>query len=38
VLTGGELDERAALVDELARWAVDRIPARPADDEIATTG
>jgi fructose-1,6-bisphosphatase/inositol monophosphatase family enzyme len=36
VLTASELDERAELVDHLAHWAIDRIPVRPADDEIAT--
>jgi myo-inositol-1(or 4)-monophosphatase len=36
VLTDAELDARAALVEELARWAIDRIPNRPAQDEIGT--
>jgi len=36
VLTSAELDERAALVEELARWAIDRIPARPQQDQIST--
>ena len=36
MLTDAELDARAALVDELARWAIDRIPTRPAQDEIGT--
>jgi myo-inositol-1(or 4)-monophosphatase len=36
VLTGPELDERAALVEELARWAIDRIPTRPSRDQVAT--
>jgi myo-inositol-1(or 4)-monophosphatase len=36
VLTASELDERGALVDELARWAIDRIPTRPRRSEIAT--
>ena len=36
MLTAAELDERAALVDELARWAIDRIPTRPGRDQIAT--
>jgi len=36
VLTAEELDVRAELVDELARWAIDRIPTRPGRDEIAT--
>jgi fructose-1,6-bisphosphatase/inositol monophosphatase family enzyme len=36
VLTDAELDERAALVDELARWAIERIPTRPARNEIST--
>jgi myo-inositol-1(or 4)-monophosphatase len=36
VLTAEELDARAELVDELARWAIDRIPMRPGRDEIAT--
>ena len=36
MLSAAELDERAALVDELARWAIDRIPTRPGRDEIAT--
>lgn len=35
-MTEAELDERAALVGDLARWAVDRIPTRPAQDGIAT--
>lgn len=36
MLTVEELDARAELVDELARWAIDRIPRRPGRDEIAT--
>jgi myo-inositol-1(or 4)-monophosphatase len=36
VLTGPELDERAALVEELARWAIDRIPTRPSRDQVVT--
>ena len=36
MLTEPELEARAALVEELARWAIDRIPARPAEDGIAT--
>jgi fructose-1,6-bisphosphatase/inositol monophosphatase family enzyme len=36
VLTAAELAARAELVDELARWAIDRIPVRPTQDEIAT--
>lgn len=36
MLTAGELDARAELVDELARWAIERIPARPRRDEIST--
>jgi myo-inositol-1(or 4)-monophosphatase len=36
VLTAEELDARAELTDELARWAIDRIPTRPGRDEIAT--
>jgi len=36
VLSAAELDARAELVEELARWAIDRIPTRPADDEIST--
>jgi len=37
MLTGRELDECAAVVDELARYAIDRIVSRrPRPDEIAT--
>jgi myo-inositol-1(or 4)-monophosphatase len=36
VLSPSDLDARAELVEELARWAIDRIPTRPADDEIST--
>jgi fructose-1,6-bisphosphatase/inositol monophosphatase family enzyme len=36
VLTVAELEARSALVDELARWAIDRIPARPRRDEVST--
>ena len=36
MLTDAELDERAALVDELAGWAMERIPTRPGGDQIAT--
>jgi myo-inositol-1(or 4)-monophosphatase len=36
VLTAGELAARAELADELARWAIDRIPMRPTRDEIST--
>lgn len=36
MLSDAELDERAALVGELARWAIDRIPTRPGRDQIAT--
>jgi myo-inositol-1(or 4)-monophosphatase len=36
VLSAEELDARAALVDELARWAIDRIPTRPGCGEIST--
>jgi fructose-1,6-bisphosphatase/inositol monophosphatase family enzyme len=37
VLSGRGLEARAGLVEELARWAVERIVAvRPAADEIAT--
>jgi fructose-1,6-bisphosphatase/inositol monophosphatase family enzyme len=36
VLSDAELDARAALVADLARWAIDRIPARPGADEIGT--
>ena len=36
MLSAAELDERAALVDELARWAIDRIPTRPGRDQIST--
>ncbi|HEX4778314.1 MAG TPA: inositol monophosphatase [Acidimicrobiia bacterium] len=36
MLTDADLDARAALVEELARWAIDRIPTRPAQDEIGT--
>jgi myo-inositol-1(or 4)-monophosphatase len=36
VLTDAELDARAELVDELARWAIERIPTRPGHDEIGT--
>jgi fructose-1,6-bisphosphatase/inositol monophosphatase family enzyme len=36
VLTDAELDARAELVEQLARWAIDRIPARPAEGEIGT--
>jgi fructose-1,6-bisphosphatase/inositol monophosphatase family enzyme len=36
VLTAAELDERAELVQELARWAIARIPTRPRRDEIST--
>ena len=36
MLSAEELDARAELVDELARWAIDRIPRRPGRDEIAT--
>ena len=36
MLTVEEVDARAGLVDELARWAIDRIPTRPGSDEIAT--
>jgi len=34
VLTAAELEARAELVQELARWAIDRIPTRPQHDEI----
>lgn len=37
MLTGHELDECAAFVDELAHWAIDRIVAdRPGADQIST--
>jgi myo-inositol-1(or 4)-monophosphatase len=36
VLTAEELDARAELVGELARWAIDRIPTRPGRSEIST--
>jgi myo-inositol-1(or 4)-monophosphatase len=36
VLTAAEVEARAELVQELARWAIDRIPTRPQHDEIAT--
>jgi myo-inositol-1(or 4)-monophosphatase len=36
VLTAAELDARAELVDELARWAIERIPTRPGRAEIST--
>jgi myo-inositol-1(or 4)-monophosphatase/deoxyribonuclease-2 len=36
VLTAAELDGRAELVQEHARWAIDRIPTRPRRDEIST--
>jgi myo-inositol-1(or 4)-monophosphatase len=36
VLTAGELDARAVLTDELAEWAMTRIPTRPARGEIST--
>jgi fructose-1,6-bisphosphatase/inositol monophosphatase family enzyme len=36
VLTEAELDARAALVEELARWAIERIPTRPGSGEIGT--
>jgi fructose-1,6-bisphosphatase/inositol monophosphatase family enzyme len=36
VLTDAELDARAELVHELARWAIERIPTRPAEDGIGT--
>jgi len=36
VLTADELSARAELVDELARWAIDRIPTRPERGQIAT--
>jgi myo-inositol-1(or 4)-monophosphatase len=36
VLSDEELGERAELVEELARWAIDRIPSRPGHDEIST--
>lgn len=36
MLSDTELAARAELVDELARWAIDRIPSRPRADEIAT--
>jgi myo-inositol-1(or 4)-monophosphatase/deoxyribonuclease-2 len=36
VLTAQELDARAELIDELAQWAINRIPTRPAHDEIST--
>ena len=36
MLTDAELEARAELDEELARWAIDRIPTRPAQDEIGT--
>jgi myo-inositol-1(or 4)-monophosphatase len=36
VLSAAELDARAELVEELARWAIERIPTRPGADEIST--
>jgi myo-inositol-1(or 4)-monophosphatase len=36
VLSAAELDVRGALVEELASWAIDRIPTRPARDQIGT--
>jgi fructose-1,6-bisphosphatase/inositol monophosphatase family enzyme len=36
VLTESELDARFLLVDDLARWAIDRIPMRPGRDQIST--
>jgi fructose-1,6-bisphosphatase/inositol monophosphatase family enzyme len=36
VLSAAEIDARAELVEELARWAIDRIPTRPAQEEIST--
>ena len=36
MLSSADLDARAELVEELARWAIDRIPTRPGDDEIST--
>jgi fructose-1,6-bisphosphatase/inositol monophosphatase family enzyme len=36
VLTETELGERADLVEALSRWAIDRIPTRPADGAIGT--
>jgi myo-inositol-1(or 4)-monophosphatase len=36
VLSDDELTERAELVDELARWAIDRIPTRPGRGQIST--
>jgi myo-inositol-1(or 4)-monophosphatase len=36
LLSVEELDARAELVDELARWAIDRIPRRPSRGEIST--
>jgi len=36
VLTAEELELRSALAGELARWAIERIPARPRRNEVAT--
>ena len=36
MLTEAELETRAALVDELARWAITRIAARPSRDGVST--
>ncbi|MEP6811723.1 MAG: inositol monophosphatase [Actinomycetota bacterium] len=36
MLTAAELDVRAQLADELARWAIDRIPTRPRHGAIST--
>lgn len=36
MLTAAEVEPRSALADELARWAIERIPARPRRNEVAT--